>query len=288
MSLPFGTFDPAQKITLLSVGGQSFQGWDIAPEASEVREVWARERTQNKGKVRIVLDNWNNRIPFIAAMLGGTLQTSGGAQYRLSLAYPDFKAWICHSIEVRQLAPQGVGPNGIIAGLYADLTMNFGPPDYTPFATNGLGVAELDVVSNAISLDQTQSSFKYTSDGVQLPPSAFPALRFTTVSVRLPRIDLPALPLSTVMSLVDHSNNATFLGQPAETVTLRGAKSKWKLTAGQIVNFDADFFLEIHSVSGGWNKTYRPNPTGSGGWVAFTDLQGNKLFPPVDYSPLVT
>lgn len=289
MNQPLGTFDPGQQVTVLSVGGTSFQAWEVAHDNNAVREVFSRESEQSRGTIRLVMD-WAQRLPFAAAMLGGAFQTAGGVFQLPPLAYPDAPGWICLSIDCRPIAPQGVGSHGFLTYQYADLNLHFGPPPFFPGQFT-LGVLEMSTQSNAIALDQAQPAFYWDTGATEpLPPTMAPALRWTSTLLKLARTDQPTLPIATVQNLVDKTNAADFYGYPAETVLFHGAESKWRPTmspdpnkGGSIVVYDVSYMVEAHSIVGGWGKAYNP---ATSSWASFYKKDGTKLFPTADFTPL--
>lgn len=243
---------------------------------------------QNSEAERVIRCDWADRTALARYFIGGSTQITPLAfVYAAGQPYPDITNWLCNGVDVEGEGVQSVGPNGMVAYERAKLTIHYAPPTFNVTDPFLVGDEDIDFSSIAIGLDQTTSSFKWTSgpnNTKDVPAGQVPAVNLTTITFVKSRYNLPVLPESLIVSLIDHSNSTTFFGAPTETVVFKGGRSQRKITATGDKNWDVQYRFELLSSASGatWNKLV----DAANGWQSFTLKDGSKLFPPADLNQL--
>jgi len=244
-----------------------------------VREVYSRNWQENQAVWHIVCA-WTDRQAIALGMLGNSVS----GVYTLPVAYYANPGWVCKKIECTGIGVASPDPvNGFIAFPYCLLTITFGVPQYAIGSTTMVGELSIETGSETIALDQTQSAFKFASDGSLVPPSVKPCMLNTTLYASLTLYNRGTLNLATLFSSVDCVNNATFQGINAGKVLFKGARSERTFTSDGKLQYNLTLMFEANPR--GWNYTYRSGA--SPGWVAYTDRAGNDLYQAIDFTPLL-
>jgi len=241
----------------------------------------------NSEAERVIRCDWADRVALCRYFLGGSTEITPLAfVYAAGQPYPDITNWLCNGVDVEGEGVMSVGPNGMVAYERAKLTIHYGPPTFNVTDPFLVGDEDLDFSSIAIGLDQTASSFKWSSganSGKDVPSGQVPAVNLTTVTFNKSRYNVPVLDSALIISLIDHSNSAPLFGAAAETVVFRGARTQRKITATGDKNWDIQHRLEALCTPGAtWNKLV----DAANGWQSFTFKDGSKLFPPADLNQL--
>lgn len=249
--------------------------WDEGEQAHFARGLESRS-------TRILRCAWTDRIALVSFLMGGSTSLGGLPLFAAGQPHPEYAYWLVRSVDCDGEGLMSVGASGMIAYERACLKVSYGPPDWNDQDPALVGDEELDFSSTALSMGNGASAFKYTSDNVEVPVQLYPAINITTVSFRKVRYRLPVLPSALIMSLVDHTNNASFFGAAAGQVIFRGAQSKREITALGDRNWTVSYAFEFSSI--GWDKLARPGATPPFQQIAYKN--GDALFPPADLSLL--
>jgi len=296
MAFPASATLPLNQRISIKWAGYTALVWDI------YRTEKLSRKAEEQGAVWTCQCLWEDRYQVATALIGGTLDVSGTYVYSNGFPYPDNPAWIVKSIDMKPYAPrdQSLMQSGEDEGdlaIYpmAELTVNFGVPDYTQAQTPNIGEQELDWCNNTVPLTQNITSF-YWDDGTPLQldqnvPIKFPTIRFTQTL-----FNRPSLNVQLFTSLINKVNSEAFFGAPAGTVLFQGPKSSRKLTPAGALNWDIILHFEWNGVemagtTAGWNKQWRTfiNGVGNGWYDFFTDQAGTQtLFSTADLNSLLT
>jgi hypothetical protein len=241
-------------------------------------------RGGNSGAVRRIRCAWADRLAIASYLMGGSSEVGGAHLIVSGQSYPDYTAWHVQDVDIEGDGLLSEGAAGMVAYVWAILTVKYAVPKFEPGNVNLIGTEELDFASHAIALMNEDSVFEWTSganSGDDVPTSAIPAVTFTTVSFDKVRYRVPALPEVLIESLIDKTNNVTMFGATAGTLLFRGARSFREITAAGAQNWTVAYRFEYSR--NGWNKL----PDGANGWQTFAyKVDGSLLFPQADLSAL--
>lgn len=241
-----------------------------------VREHFGRTESY---AVRTVVCNWADRFTIINALWGNT---GSAGIFTAPEAYPDAPDTLyVDSVDVEGVdGPDGrsIGPNALVAYDKARLRVRYGTYDLNP--TQQTGELQVDYASEIIKCAASTPTFKYTSDGVQLPPEDSPPIVLGTANLRIVRYGLAVIPTAAIFAAGQAPLNvSSIFGASAKTVRFDGAKAFRRLIPGGGLNWDLSLSFSWRSKP--WDQVLRPS---TGAWDTIATITGSN--PPLGTSDL--
>lgn len=225
---------------------------------------------------RTILCNWSDRIKLMTALTGSP--QIPGQKTDLPLPYPDFpNAYVYKVTSAIQPGEGGLfkGANGMVAGKYARLTV-----EYKPQTTPGISVNPPSLPSglpNLIECDfecdvfqKPGGSLKFASGATSSDPFA---LMVPTARLTIPRSGLIDFDGTRLFRFLGTVNNADFYGSNEECTLFIGAPTSQRYSPSGTLIWDRKFVFKTRSndtkqptFNQGWNVTiddwdvYDPKP----------------------------
>lgn len=239
---------PIDSQTAVNINGATFNVWDEG-----VTETWAQYKSTTQKATWNVRTLWNDRIPFMNAILGGSTNLGGTTIFINGWQYPYNAQWFAQNIQVKGDGFKIPGPGGICAYQRADMTVSFGVPDFQFGNPLDIGDDELDFSCETLNFPSDTSVLAY-ADGKPVPGGQVRSIDVGIIGYNRVRYNMANLPINTVRACINAVNSAPIFGGAAGTVKFVGGKSRRKITAAGPANWDVTFSFTENIQ--GWNNLY--------------------------------
>jgi hypothetical protein len=241
---------------------------------------------------RIIVCKWDDRVPIVTALSGGSTQTGIITTNTPPLSYPDAPWMIVKGVHPSGVGKRKTGVNNMVGYDFARLRIEYGVPDRDLGQLQDLGALSMDISNEIISPPSepgSPPSFQWGADAsdasIQNQPisnEVTTGFSLSTATWERVRKNLASIPIPLIISLLDHVNETPFEGAPKGHVIFKGARPQWRYTNLGNQNLDLSLAFVYRTVP--WNSFFCPD-TGQFEPVV-TIGTGKPFFPYGDLSKL--